>query len=696
MSLSRQIAAAASGEVLGRRQRTVTRRAAESSLPLYHQPPGLDVNVNNCAELDNMMRDEVNFFAPGMGNFEAAFEDLQLESDQDDIADDDLLIADDEEVDYEEEEEEEEVDVEGMDVCGPMTFTQTVSEQVRIAMESFTCKCECKSKISDPLLSALAVNLWKQSKYRRRQVVQAQLMAFGEWGSGRKRKRRGTVSDLPPRPALFYTICNQRVCQSFYTFIIGCKKATVTNAFHSIQQTNNPVAQYVRGLCNKGTQKRRTQWLCAWLTNYATNYGMQCPTGRGSRRDKPVVYLPLEKSKKVVFESYCADAGDDSVTFSWFLRNWTRRFPHVKVYGKRSNFCDTCVKLKECGAIDEYNVHIALARAARDHLRNNILFAQAQRATVGHFSFDFAQAVRLPLFAIQQSEFYFRSGLKVDIFGVADDVAGVQRTYVLPEGHWPGYMKAQKGANSIASMVWHSLGQSNNQYTTLHYNCDNCGGQNKNRFMMWFFAWLVLYHPTVVNIYVSFPKVGHTRMLCDACFGLVKRALKTTEVVTPRDVMRVIQQKGSRANHACAEAEVHWYNWKEYLGQYFDKDFPGIQANHNFQFSRAHPGKVLARKHCEELWPSWDSARSLLKDSVSVIVDGSGDHVTVPLVDLLKCEHSCDKETCAKLKKLEELPLEILPLTAQRAKQLEDIKDDFIHGEDNKLWFTRSCNGPHE
>ena len=56
-----------------------------------------------------------------------------------------------------------------------------------------------------------------------------------------------------------------------------------------------------------------------------------------------------------------------------------------------------------------------------------------------------------------------------------------QITYLIDEAFNVG-----KGANSIISMLHHFFGAHGLGETTVHLHCDNCTGQNKNRFMMYY------------------------------------------------------------------------------------------------------------------------------------------------------------------------------------------------------------------
>ena len=61
--------------------------------------------------------------------------------------------------------------------------------------------------------------------------------------------------------------------------------------------------------------------------------------------------------------------------------------------------------------------------------------------------------------------------------------------------------------------------------TDVDLHCDNCSGQNKNRFVMWYCAWRVAtgLHKSIT---LNFLVVGHTKFFPDSCFGLLKCAFR--------------------------------------------------------------------------------------------------------------------------------------------------------------------------
>lgn len=81
-----------------------------------------------------------------------------------------------------------------------------------------------------------------------------------------------------------------------------------------------------------------------------------------------------------------------------------------------------------------------------------------------------------------------------------------------------------KSANEVISMVHHFMGQ-NYPILPRHmgFMADNCPGQNKNRWLMWYCSWLTLVRPECETVTLHFMVPGHTKMLNDGKFGLLRR-----------------------------------------------------------------------------------------------------------------------------------------------------------------------------
>lgn len=99
-------------------------------------------------------------------------------------------------------------------------------------------------------------------------------------------------------------------------------------------------------------------------------------------------------------------------------------------------------------------------------------------------------------------------------------------------------MNVGKGANAIISMLHHFFGTYGLGEKVVHLHTDNCGGQNKNRYMIYYLMWRVLtgQHDEIT---LSFLPVGHTKFFPDAGFGMLKRKFRSTKVGCLTDIASV-------------------------------------------------------------------------------------------------------------------------------------------------------------
>ena len=82
----------------------------------------------------------------------------------------------------------------------------------------------------------------------------------------------------------------------------------------------------------------------------------------------------------------------------------------------------------------------------------------------------------------------------------------------------------------------------------MFLHADNCTGQNKNNYVLWYLLWRVI-TGRHTNITLSFLVVGHTKYAPDWCFGLFKRLFKRTKVGSLTSIAEVVQRSG-RCNEA--------------------------------------------------------------------------------------------------------------------------------------------------
>lgn len=130
---------------------------------------------------------------------------------------------------------------------------------------------------------------------------------------------------------------------------------------------------------------------------------------------------------------------------------------------------------------------------------------------------------------------YFLTPRKCGLFGVSCEGLQKQVNYLIDEG-----MSSTKGSNEVISYMhnfFSNFGVGVGE-TEVDLHCDNCSGQNKNNFMLWYLAWQVG-HKLHDKIEIHF-LIADTKFSPDCGFGLIKQAYMKTRVNTLADTAEVL------------------------------------------------------------------------------------------------------------------------------------------------------------
>ncbi|RLN32095.1 hypothetical protein BBJ28_00016961 [Nothophytophthora sp. Chile5] len=194
------------------------------------------------------------------------------------------------------------------------------------------------------------------------------------------------------------------------------------------------------------------------------------------------------------------------------------------------------------------------------------------------------------------------------MFGVYSASADVSHQFLCSE------RKGGKGANEVISMLHFTL-KTNAYFEYLNDPetktqpqdrvvtewCDNCGGQNKTSFVVWYLLFLVEFG-VLREAHLKFFTKGHTKNHCDRSFGQVKRHLARVSCWNMESFAEAASD-GSVGNdiHRLEELETPFRQFKEFLGSLYNKQ-PKTQSYQILSMSCAKPEDVFCRR-----MPSADS-----------------------------------------------------------------------------------------
>ena len=328
------------------------------------------------------------------------------------------------------------------------------------------------------------------------------------------------------------------------------------------------------------------------------------------------------------------------MSYTKFTDLWKRFHPNVVVAKPMTDLCFTCqqntskllraanlpeAEKSEC--VQAQQQHLTSVQTERELYRK--VCEEAKRSfeavedqidldechgscsltTTMHYSFDFAQQVHIPSNPMQPGPIYFKTPRKCAIFGVMCEAIPRQVNYLIDEASDVG-----KGANTTISYVHHYFEHHGLGETSVHLHADNCSGQNKNNYFIWYLAWrtiLQLHH----SVKYSFLIAGHTKFGPDRCFGIIKRSFKVNYISSIYEFANMVESSSTGVNKAQLVGTpdgtviVPVYEWSSFLEQFF-KRVPNIKNYHHFRFSKDKPGIV----YFKESSTSQEQSMMLLKN----------------------------------------------------------------------------------
>jgi hypothetical protein len=421
---------------------------------------------------------------------------------------------------------------------------------------------------------------------------------------------------MDPSPTLSvksaYMVNGTNLCRDVFLSIFQLSREVVRNFFATLRSSGLRVpllTDSARGSGSIGRTRARTDRAKDFITNMATLYALPCPDARGSKPpDRIVMMLPQILPKTIMYELY---VGEESkrpppllkpLSANAFFHAWRKKLSVIKVATRITDYCETCSNLSQRsdgGSQVALEAHRKYAHQQRLNYKERIMNSKAEGSTTLCLTFDFAENVYLPFQHRQPSQRFFLTGLKFDIFGISIDTASAQVIYGLTEGHWP----CEKTANTVCSMLFHFLKTdafvrgSGIQPRILQLTSDNCAGQNKNRWIIWFLDFLTSIG-MFDEIHLSFLVAGHTKNMCDARFALIKRKMRDTEALVPAHMHQIIAT-ASPVMHGVKATEVNWCDWKAFLEQFYSLQVKGLSTFHFFCFKAAEPGVVFCSPSCD-------------------------------------------------------------------------------------------------
>ncbi len=324
-------------------------------------------------------------------------------------------------------------------------------------------------------------------------------------------------------------------------------------------------------------------------------------------RDPDVLWLPACLTRSSVLRMYNRQYPDFPVSrtaFCSLLKN-EPGLRHIRIRSSRTDMCDFCelrkrkiagTKLHDEAKAEKLTAELlahqksyqgerVLYNSEREQSKlHRKEFRKGKRMAgecVEHISMDYGQSVAVPHTADQLGGTFYLHMRNFHLFCIFSISENIQLCYTYDE------REAAKGADEVLSFLHDFLANRVIKTPNIRIHADNCRGQNKNRYVMWYLVWLIS-TGRLKRAEIKFMIKGHTHFIVDSGIGHTKRELRRSDVFCLKHWAEVIN-RSAKTNRAKIVAGSDVCDWKKGLNSYF-KAFAG-SANFSISLLTAvNPG----------------------------------------------------------------------------------------------------------
>lgn len=286
-------------------------------------------------------------------------------------------------------------------------------------------------------------------------------------------------------------------------------------------------------------------------------------------------YLPADVKSfnnlyKIFVEKYPKNSTFPPLKRSWFLKHLKTDY-NIGIHVPRKDKCSKCEKFNNLGDtkteenVKEYEKHIQEKDAAKKiYLQEQAMSGKEDLLVV---SFDLQKVLATP----HGDSMLLGFSRKYAVYNFTTYESGTQRgiCYI-----W-GEKDAKRGPNEIASNLFHYLQKVDNEgrFKVLSLYCDNCGGQNKNKYVFTMIQYFLNQSKFVEKVHLNFLIAGHTYMTADSMHAVIENYTKNIIVQAPSEWPTILRN----ARKVPKPYEVQEMQFHNFF------DFKSLQLQKNLQ-----------------------------------------------------------------------------------------------------------------
>lgn len=426
-----------------------------------------------------------------------------------------------------------------------------------------------------------------------------------------------------------WKVAGIRVCGKFCSFVHATSQWKLT---HIAQQVNSHgFTGWSYDQIKRNDPRRREKTMVGmnrvkqYLESRALQEGIAIPGRIPSHAEFKAYRFPSTLTQRDLYEGYkeaCIEEGYDVIAMSTFVEYWKTACPDIGMMGKYTDVCDLCRShvhlLGKLATIENEeereNYKEQHAQVIVEHLRHVKEERTAYNESVEHarlayqdnpdapeeimLTFDFAECKTFPYYRLQPQSLHFKSRRKGHLFGIQDEGKSSTTNYLFDESD---VAAVGKGADCVISMIFHYLQHYVPPTSSVRLQCDNCGGQNKNKHMIRFIAWIV-WSLQAPDVTLAFMVEAHSKFSCDRSFGVFSRTFtRSDRVESIHDCIPLMIKASTKFepvlvhDYITGERNVDWYSFGAFLEPFF-KTIDGIKKYHIFKFKKEKPGIVYVKE----------------------------------------------------------------------------------------------------
>ena len=415
------------------------------------------------------------------------------------------------------------------------------------------------------------------------------------------------------------------MCVSAFRALFGLRIETFRGLLAHLRTCNMSIIPPRHGNCGKKVIKSNqlenkgvTERIINFILELGTTEGEYSP-GRDTKHGKTkedknpeTLWLPAYYNRSTILKIYNQQYPEFQVSRSslCLILDNEPQLQHIKIRSPRTDMCDFCElqkrkiagtktqdELKAEELAEELLAHQKAYKGERavynfereqseEHRKCYEKGKLAEHECIDHISIDYGQSIEVPHTADQLGGTFYIHMRKFLLFCVRSALDNEQFCYTYDE------REAGKGPNEVISFLHHFLVNRRIQTPNIRIHADNCTGQNKNKYVLWYLMWLVTTN-RLSHIELKFMIKGHTHSIIDGGIGQTKKELRRSDVFCLEHWRNVIN-RSAITNRAEIVNGNNVYDWKSALGQYF-KPLKGISKYQHFIVDKAQPGRIIVK-----------------------------------------------------------------------------------------------------